>query len=44
MSARTMPPAETVVVLTDCSQEEIERAVRALGAADPDKAVGECSA
>ena len=27
---------ETVVVLTDCSQEEIERAVRVLDAADPD--------
>ncbi|MEU0009535.1 hypothetical protein ABZ079_36355 [Streptomyces sp. NPDC006314] len=31
---------ETVVVLTDCSQEEIERAVRALGAADPDEGGG----
>jgi hypothetical protein len=25
---------DTVVVLTDCSEEEVERAVRALGAAD----------
>ncbi|WP_330814947.1 effector-associated constant component EACC1 [Streptomyces asiaticus] len=31
---------DTVVVLMDCSQEEIERAVRALDAADPDEGGG----
>ncbi|MEU1013849.1 hypothetical protein [Streptomyces sp. NPDC005890] len=32
---------DTTVVLTDCSEEEIERVVRALEAADADEGVGQ---